>query len=102
MVRRSCHPSAGPTGSPVRRSHTTVDARWLQMPIPSTGPAAASACSASVRVQVREGGRVELDQPVGRRVGQQLARDFERNAHVVVQHRRAHAARADVEDENPQ
>src|SRR5579859_1062179 len=40
-VRRSCQPSPGPTGSPVARSHTIVDARWLAMPSASTGPPAA-------------------------------------------------------------
>ena len=33
----------GPTGSPVARSHTIVDARWLVMPTASTGPPSASA-----------------------------------------------------------
>ena len=37
-VRRSCQPSAGPTGSPVARSHTTVEARWLLIPTARTGP----------------------------------------------------------------
>ena len=37
-VRRSCQPSAGATGRPVDRSHTTVDARWLEIPTASTGP----------------------------------------------------------------
>ena len=37
-VRRSCQPTPGPTGSPVRRSHRIVDARWLVMPTPATGP----------------------------------------------------------------
>ncbi len=31
-VRRSCQPSPGPTGTPVARSHTMVEARWLAMP----------------------------------------------------------------------
>ena len=31
-VRRSCQPSAGPIGSPVVRSHTSVEARWVLMP----------------------------------------------------------------------
>ena len=46
-VRRSCQPSAGPTGSPVARSHTTVEQRWLAMPTASTGPAASSAARAA-------------------------------------------------------
>ena len=38
-VRRSCQPMPGPTGSPVARSHTMVEARWLAMPTPVDGPA---------------------------------------------------------------
>ena len=45
-VRRSCHPSPGPTGSPVARSQTTVEARWLAMPTASTVPASAAAWQA--------------------------------------------------------
>ena len=45
-VRRSCQPSAGATGSPVLRSHTIVDARWVAMPMPSTGPPSARAARA--------------------------------------------------------
>ena len=55
-VRRSCQPTPGPTGCPLRRSHRIVDARWLVMPTAATGPpqaaraswataSAASACS---------------------------------------------------------
>ena len=46
-VRRSCQPMAGATGSPVARSHTMVEARWLVMPTASTGPPAASAARAT-------------------------------------------------------
>ena len=46
-VRRSCQPMPGPTGSPVARSHTIVEARWLAMPTASTGPASASTARAS-------------------------------------------------------
>ena len=46
-VRRSCHPMPGPTGSPVLRSHTIVEARWLAMPTPSTGPPSPSAPAAT-------------------------------------------------------
>ena len=46
-VRRSCQPIPGPTGSPVVRSHTTVDARWLAMPTDTTGPPAAKAAPAT-------------------------------------------------------
>ena len=45
-VRRSCQPMAGATGSPVRRSHTTVVQRWLAMPTPATGPPSARAAAA--------------------------------------------------------
>ena len=40
-VRRSCHPSPGATGTPVARSHTRVEARWLAIPTASTGPPSA-------------------------------------------------------------
>ncbi len=46
-VRRSCQPRPGPTGSPVARSHTMVDARWLVMPTAATGPPSASAARAT-------------------------------------------------------
>ena len=46
-VRRSCQPMAGAMGSPVTRSQTTVDARWLVMPTASTGPAPASTARAT-------------------------------------------------------
>ena len=49
IVRRSCQPRPGPTASPVARSHTIVDPRWLEMPTASTGPAAASAARARRR-----------------------------------------------------
>ena len=37
-MRRSCQPSAGPTGSPVRRSHTIAVPRWLVTATASTPP----------------------------------------------------------------
>ena len=53
-ARGTARPSGGPASrcrgrraSPVVRSHTTVDARWLAMPTPSTGPASSSARRAS-------------------------------------------------------
>ena len=46
-VRRSCQPMAGATGTPVARSHSTVEARWLVMPTASTGPASASVARAA-------------------------------------------------------
>ena len=74
---RSCggpaSPSAGPTGSPVARSHTMVDARWLAMPTASTGPPSASTARATSSATSAMRGGVELDQPGRRRVGQQLA-----------------------------
>ena len=41
IVRRSCQPIPGPTGSPVARSQTTVEPRWFEMPTASTGPVSA-------------------------------------------------------------
>ncbi|MGA3147547.1 MAG: hypothetical protein ABSF33_08730 [Acidimicrobiales bacterium] len=46
-VRRSCQPSPGPTGEPVARSQTMVDARWLAIPTASTGPPSARVCDAT-------------------------------------------------------
>ena len=46
-VRRSCHTMAGATGSPVRRSQSTVVSRWLVMPTAANWLACRSArCSA--------------------------------------------------------
>ena len=52
IVRRSCQPCAGPTGTPVARSHTTAEPRWLVIPTAATG--------AAVRVE-RGPRRVEHD-----------------------------------------
>ncbi len=47
-VRRSCQPTPGPTGVPLRRSHRMVEARWLVMPTAATGrPQSASAACAT-------------------------------------------------------
>ncbi len=46
-VRRSCHPSPGATGTPVARSQTMVEARWLAMPTASTGPPSARLAEAT-------------------------------------------------------
>ena len=72
IVRRSCQPSAGPTGSPVARSHTIVEARWLAMPTASTGPALGQHGAGDVERDLGHAGRVELDQAGRRRVRQQL------------------------------
>ena len=61
--RRCAGPASrcpGPTGSPVARSHTMVDARWLVMPTASTGPASASTGRASSRAVGGHDGGVEL------------------------------------------
>ena len=69
-VRRSCQPSPGPTGTPVARSHTMVDARWLAMPTASTGPPSARLADGHLDHGVGHGHGVELDQPGERGVGQ--------------------------------
>ena len=51
-VRRSCQPMPGPTGSPVARSHTTVEARWLAIPTPAR-PTGARASAAAWRAPPR-------------------------------------------------
>ena len=49
-VRRSCQPMPGATGFPVARSHTMLDARWLAIPTPATGPPSASAAWATSKM----------------------------------------------------
>ena len=51
-MRVSCQTIAGPTGTPVAGSHTTVVSRWLLMPTPATS-AAPAPTSCSTRVIVR-------------------------------------------------
>ncbi len=46
-VRRSCQPMPGATGLPLARSHTMLEARWLAMPTPATGPPSESAACAT-------------------------------------------------------
>ena len=65
-VRRSCQPTPGATGSPVRASHTIVDARWFAMPTASTGPPSASAAVATASAASAISARVELDEARGR------------------------------------
>ena len=77
-VRRSCQPSPGPTGSPVARSHTIVDAALVgdadrvdrARRVERGARERRGTCAAIAR-------RVELDEAVGGRVGQQLSRDFD-------------------------
>ena len=59
-VRRSCHPIPGPTGSPVARSHDTVEARWLLIPTASTGPASGQGRGRHLEYGPGDLGRVEL------------------------------------------
>ena len=77
-TRRSCAGPAsrcpGPTGSPVARSHTIVEPRWLEMPTASTGPGGVERGARELEARRRASdGRVELDEAVGGRVGEQLA-----------------------------
>ncbi len=99
-VRRSCHPTPGPTGSPVFASQTIVDARWFAMPTASTGPPAASAALAASRAASAISRRVELDERGSRRRRQHLAVVHVVDARVGTNDRRAHSARSDVDDED--
>ena len=47
VVRRSCHPIAGPIGVPVARSHTTVEARCAVMPTASGATALFQSCASA-------------------------------------------------------
>jgi hypothetical protein len=51
-VRRSCQPMPGATGSPVARSQTMVDDRWLVTPTASAGPPSARAARATSNAAV--------------------------------------------------
>jgi len=62
-VRRSCHPMPGPTGSPLARSQTMADARWLAMPTPATGPAACSTSVASSTAAAARAGASSSTRP---------------------------------------
>ena len=65
-VRRSCQPSPGPTGTPVARSHTMVDARWLAMPTAVDRPAGGQAGRGHLDHGFGHGHGVELHQARGR------------------------------------
>ena len=100
-------PCAGPAsrcpGRPARpsaRSHTIVDARWLEMPTASTGPPSSSAAARELERGVGHGRRVELDE-ARRRASRAAARGSARARRRASGARRgAHAARADVDDED--
>ena len=56
----------GATGSPVVRSHTTVDARWLAIADAVDGPAVVERTTGELEHDAAHRGCVELDEP-GRR-----------------------------------
>ena len=101
IVRRSCQPMPGPTGSPVLRSHTMVDARWLAMPTASTGPPRGEAGPC----RVERGGapsrrrRTRRSRAPGED-GQHLAVVDVGDGRVRPDDRGPHAAGADVHDED--
>ena len=99
-VRRSCHPTPGPTGSPVARSQTIVDARWFAMPTASTGPPAASAALAASRAASAISAASNSTNAGRRRRRQHLAVVHVVDARVGTNDRRAHSARSDVDDED--
>ena len=66
-VRRSCQPMPGPTGSPVARSQTIVEARWLAIPTAVDRAARRRAPAVATLEHGRgHGGGVELDEARGR------------------------------------
>ena len=62
-VRRSCQPRPGPTGSPLARSHTMVEARWLAIPTPATGPARVERGAGHLEHRPGHGHGVEFHEP---------------------------------------
>ena len=74
-VRRSCQLNAGPTGSPVTASQTTVVPRWLVTPTPSTGPASAKQLrAASSRARAAKAASSSTFPGVGRPTGTRSTR----------------------------
>ena len=90
----------GPTGSPVARSHTMVDARWLVMPTASTGPPAARASLGDVEHRGGHRRGVELDEAGERGVGREGAVGDVLDGGVRAHDGGPQAARADVDDED--
>ena len=66
IVRRSCQPIAGPTGSPVARSHTTVEPALVGDPDRVDGPGCVERGARGRRGRGRHRGGVELDQAAAR------------------------------------
>ena len=90
----------GPTGSPVARSHTIVDARWFVMPTASTGPPSSSAAVAHSSGGVGHRAGVELDEAGRRRRRQQLPVVHVFDGRVRADDRGAQPARPDVDHED--
>ena len=101
-VRRSCQPSAGPIGSPVARSQTTVLARWLVMPTAVIGSSTASVTSAAAssderaRARRRRTRRGRGTASTAGTAGAAIAAIARRSSTT----RGPHARRPDVEDED--
>ena len=100
IVRRSCQPMPGPTGSPVLRSQTMVEARWLAMPTASTGPPLARPARAASSAARAIAAASNSTKPGLRRGRQHLAVVDVGDGGVRSHDRGAHAAGADVHDED--
>ena len=99
-VRRSCQPMPGATGFPLARSHTMLDARWLAIPTPATGPPVLERRSCDLQHGVGHPGGVELHQTRSRRVGQQGDAVLVLDGGVRTDDGGADTRRPDVDDEN--
>ena len=99
-VRRSCQPSPGPTGTPVARSHTMVEARWLAMPTAVDRAAVGQAARGHLEDGVGHGHGVELDQPGDGSVGQDRHVVDVLDGAVGSHHRGPHPGGAHVDDQD--
>ena len=91
---------AGATGLPVARSHTMLDARWLAIPTPATGPPSASAARAPSRMASAMRAASNSTRPGAGRVGQQRDAVLVLDAGIGSHNGGADARRPDVDDEN--
>ena len=98
-VRWSCQPMPGAMGTPVARSQTTVDDRWLATPTASTGPPASSARRETSRTAAAISAASNSTKPWAGVVGRTCAVLHVGDRGVGRDDGGPHAAGADVDDE---
>ena len=102
--RRFADPASRARGrsvSPVARSHTIVEPRWLEMPTASTGPSSSSAARARSRQVSASSLASNSTRPSAGESGSSSRSWPAANEPSSSHDGGAHAARADVDDEDP-